>query len=71
MSRALAAIPATAPFSPEDVEALNRVVGPATAVQRAWLAGFFAGVEQSAGAARPPSAHAAEPLTIVYASEFR
>ena len=69
MSRALATIPATAPFSPEDVEMLNRVVGPATAVQRAWLAGFLAGVEQSAGAARPPSALAAEPLSIVFASE--
>ena len=41
MSRALA-IPTTAPFSAEDVEMLNRVVGPASAVQRAWLAGFFA-----------------------------
>ena len=69
MSRALATIPATAPFSPEDVDMLNRVVGPATAVQRAWLAGFLAGVEQSAGAARAPSAPAAEPLTIVFASE--
>ncbi|MGB7036920.1 MAG: flavodoxin domain-containing protein [Xanthobacteraceae bacterium] len=69
MSRALATIPTTAPFSPEDVEMLNRVVGPATPVQRAWLAGFLAGVEQSAGAARVPSTHAAEPLTIVYASE--
>ena len=52
MSRAVA-IPATAPFSEEDVELLNRVVGPASAVQRAWLAGFLAGVEQAAGAARP------------------
>ena len=75
MSRALATIPTNAPFSAEDVEMLNRVVGPATAVQRAWLAGFLAGVEQASGveqaanAARPPSAHAAEPLTIVFASE--
>ena len=58
MSRAVA-IPNTAPFSEEDVELLNRVVGPATAVQRAWLAGFLAGaeqaagVEQAAGGARP------------------
>ncbi|HXD46886.1 MAG TPA: flavodoxin domain-containing protein [Pseudolabrys sp.] len=65
-------IPKTAPFSEEDVDLLNRVVGPATAVQRAWLAGFLAGVEaansgEAVHAAAPP--RAAEPLTIVYASE--
>ena len=73
MSRAVATIPNTAPFSEEDVELLNRVVGPASAVQRAWLAGFLAGVEQAAGAARPrparPEPIGAEPLTIVFASE--
>ncbi len=74
MSRAVA-IPTTAPFSEEEVELLNRVVGPATAVQRAWLAGFLAGVEQAAGAeqvtgvTRATAGSAAEPLTIVYASE--
>ncbi len=70
MSRAIAAIPNTAPFSEEDVELLNRVIGPATAVQRAWLAGFLAGVEQAAGTAHPSTAaHSAEPLTIIFASE--
>ncbi len=69
MSRAVATIPNSAPFSEEDVELLNRVVGPATAVQRAWLAGFLAGVEQAAGAPRPATGAAAEPLTIVFASE--
>jgi len=47
------AIPKTAPFSAEDVDLLNRVVGPASPIQRAWLAGFLAGVEAvavSAGA---------------------
>ncbi len=74
MSRAVA-IPNTAPFSEKDVELLNRVVGPATAVQRAWLAGFLAGAEQAAGVeqaaagARPAAGSATEPLTIVYASE--
>jgi sulfite reductase (NADPH) flavoprotein alpha-component len=70
MSSAFAAIPKTAPFSEEDVELLNRVVAPASPVQRAWLAGFLAGVEHAAGgaqAAAPPTA--AEPLTIVFASE--
>jgi len=70
MSSAFAAIPKTAPFSEEDVELLNRVVAPASPVQRAWLAGFLAGVEHASGgaqAAAPPTA--AEPLTIVFASE--
>ncbi|HUI14963.1 MAG TPA: flavodoxin domain-containing protein [Xanthobacteraceae bacterium] len=66
---AVATIPKSAPFSEEDVELLNRVVGPATAVQRAWLAGFLAAVEQGAGAPRTSIAPDAEPLTIVYASE--
>ncbi len=73
MSSAFATIPKTAPFSEEDVALLNHVVGPASPVQRAWLAGFLAGVESVTGAAEAaePSAPArpAEPLTIVYASE--
>jgi sulfite reductase (NADPH) flavoprotein alpha-component len=72
------AIPKTAPFSEEDVDLLNRVVGPASPIQRAWLAGFLAGVESVAGnadvaglAVAQPAAPArpAEPLTIVFASE--
>ncbi len=66
-------IPKTAPFAEEEIDLLNRVVGPASANQRAWLAGFLAGFDAaSAGAAAPqPAALArpAEPLTIVYASE--
>jgi sulfite reductase (NADPH) flavoprotein alpha-component len=70
MSPNQAAIPKTAPFSEEDVDLLNRVVGPASPVQRAWLAGFLAGVESVSGAAQPaPAPQAAEPLTIVFASE--
>ncbi len=67
---AFATIPKTAPFSEEDVELLNRVVAPASPLQRAWLAGFLAGVESFSGEAQsaaPPKA--AEPLTIVFASE--
>jgi len=68
------ALPKTAPFSEEDVDLLNRVVGPASSLQRAWLAGFLAGVESASigeGEAAQPSAPArpAEPLTIVFASE--
>jgi sulfite reductase (NADPH) flavoprotein alpha-component len=68
-------IPMTAPFAEEEINLLNRVVGPASALQRAWLAGFLAGLAASTGTAAAgeaqPSAPArpAEPLTIVYASE--
>src|SRR5438128_1548095 len=71
----LSPIPKTAPFAEEEIELLNRVVGPASATQRAWLAGFLAGLEVSAAPsllAQPQPAAAAqpaEPLTIVYATE--
>src|SRR5262249_38214252 len=65
-------IPKTAPFADEEIDLLNRVVGTATPVQRAWLAGFLAGLDASGGT---PGVHPAapgrpaEPLTIVFASE--
>ncbi len=64
-------IPKAAPFTDEDIEALNRVVGTATPVQRAWLAGFLAGHDQAHPALQQPAAlpQAAEPLTILYATE--
>ena len=49
MSSIFATIPKTAPFSEEDVALLNQVVGPASPIQRAWLAGFLAGVESVQG----------------------
>lgn len=74
MSSIFATIPKTAPFSEEDVALLNQVVGPASPIQRAWLAGFLAGVESVQGGQAEvpqPSAPAkpAEPITIVFASE--
>ena len=45
-------IPKTAPFADDEIEILNRVVGPATPIQRAWLAGFLAGLDASVGATR-------------------
>jgi sulfite reductase (NADPH) flavoprotein alpha-component len=70
MSSSFATIPKTAPFAEEEIDLLNRVVGPANALQRAWLAGFLAGVESVTGQAQPAApARRAEPLTIVYASE--
>ncbi|HVX92366.1 MAG TPA: flavodoxin domain-containing protein, partial [Xanthobacteraceae bacterium] len=63
-------IPKTAPFAEEEIEILNRVVGAASPTQRAWLAGFLAGLDASARPAQPAAAaRAAEPLTIVFASE--
>ena len=67
-------IPKTAPFAEEEINILNRVVGSASPVQRAWLAGFLAGLDASqmgAVAAAEPLAPArpAEPINIVYASE--
>jgi len=66
-------IPKTAPFAEEQIDLLNRVVGAASPIQRAWLAGFLAGLDaqQGTGALPQPLAPArpAEPITIVYASE--
>ena len=52
-------IPQTAPFAEEEIEILNRVVGPASPTQRAWLAGFLAGVDAAANSPQP--APAAQP----------
>ncbi|HEY4143405.1 MAG TPA: flavodoxin domain-containing protein, partial [Pseudolabrys sp.] len=66
-------IPKTAPFHEEEIDLLNRVVGPASPIQRAWLAGFLAGIDAAndGSAAVEPAAppRAAEPINIVYASE--
>jgi sulfite reductase (NADPH) flavoprotein alpha-component len=64
-------IPKTAPFDDEEIALLNRVVGAATETQRAWLAGFLAGVEAVSGEPVEPVAPVvtAEPLTIIYATE--
>ena len=63
-------IPKTAPFGDDEIELLNRVVGPATPTQRAWLAGFLAGLDAAAAPSQPAAPPvAAEPLTILFASE--
>src|SRR5712692_8233402 len=65
-------IPTTAPFAEDEIEVLNRVVGPASATQRAWLAGFLAGLDATHAAPQPAAPpQAAEPLTILYATESR
>jgi sulfite reductase (NADPH) flavoprotein alpha-component len=66
----LSPIPETAPFGEEEIELLNRVVGTATATQRAWLSGFLSGLEVSTTPSQPSAPPTrAEPLTIVYATE--
>lgn len=71
---ATALLPLTAPFADAERAALDGVLGGATALQRAWLAGFLAGLDAGQGASvaapvalAPP--RAAQPLTIVYATE--
>jgi sulfite reductase (NADPH) flavoprotein alpha-component len=64
-------LPASAPFSADEIKALNSVVGRTSPLQRSWLAGFLAGVEASQGAVTAPVSIARPrvPLTIVYATE--
>jgi len=64
-------IPSSAPFEDDDIALLNKVVGAASETQRAWLSGFLAGLEASARSVPQPAAPplAAEPLSIVYATE--
>ena len=68
---ASALLPQTAPFGDDDRLSLDRVLSAASPIQRAWLAGFLAGVD--AGQTPLPRvdapARAAEPLTILFASE--
>ena len=45
----LIALPHTAPFAPEQIAALDQVIGASSAVQRAWLAGFLAGMDAADG----------------------
>lgn len=66
-----ALLPKTAPFAPEQIDALNTVVGSATPLQRSWLAGFLAGIEAAGGQTAQPAStpRAKVPLTLLYGSE--
>lgn len=69
-----ALLPRTAPFGDQERAHLDAALGAATPIQRAWLAGFLAGLDaagQPGAAAAVPAAppKAAEPLTILFASE--
>ncbi|QGY04445.1 sulfite reductase subunit alpha [Methylobacterium mesophilicum SR1.6/6] len=65
-------LPRTAPFGDGERASLDAVLGAASPTQRAWLAGFLAGLDAAGGQpaavpAAPPKA--AAPLTVIYASE--
>jgi sulfite reductase (NADPH) flavoprotein alpha-component len=67
-------LPKNAPFTAEDIDALNQLVQRATPLQRSWLSGFLAGLDaaqgQTAGVVSPAQApRARQPLTILYGSE--
>lgn len=65
-------LPKNAPFAPEEIDMLNKVVARTTPQQRSWLAGFFAGFEAAQGGHQAQAAPVAKPrvpLTVLYASE--
>lgn len=68
-------LPKNAPFTAEDIDALNRLVQRSTPLQRSWLSGFLAGLDAAqglSGAVAAPAAQAPrarQPLTILYGSE--
>ncbi len=66
------ALPLNAPFAPEQIAALDQVIGEASAVQRAWLAGFLAGLDAAEGKTAPAPVAETGPkpkLLILYATE--
>jgi sulfite reductase (NADPH) flavoprotein alpha-component len=64
-------LPKTAPFTSDQISALNGIMAVFTTEQRSWLSGFLAGYQagQMTGVAAPPAAQAKIPLTILYATE--
>lgn len=70
MSRTVT-LPNSAPFAPEQIAALDQVIGTASIVQRAWLSGFLAGLDAAEGKAQaPPAPPADKPkLLVLYATE--
>jgi sulfite reductase (NADPH) flavoprotein alpha-component len=64
-------LPKSAPFTSDQITALNGIMAAFTMEQRSWLSGFLAGYQagQVTGVAAPPAAQAKIPLTILYATE--
>jgi sulfite reductase (NADPH) flavoprotein alpha-component len=72
MMSKLTTLPQTAPFAPEQIAALDQVIGAASVVQRAWLSGFLAGLDAADGkpAVAPATAPEQKPkLLVLYATE--
>ncbi|MDE8348670.1 MAG: flavodoxin domain-containing protein [Acidocella sp.] len=67
----LTTVPNSAPFAPEQIQALNNVIGNVSLVQRAWLSGFLAGLDAAEAKPAIPAAPPTEKLklTILYATE--
>lgn len=66
-----ALLPKSAPFSRDQIEALNTLVAGTSALQRSWLSGFLAGLDAAQVSAPHPAAPARpkEKLLLLYASE--
>jgi sulfite reductase (NADPH) flavoprotein alpha-component len=67
----LITLPNSAPFAPDQISALDQVIGSASAVQRAWLSGFLAGLDAAEGKVAVPLAPPADKpkLLVLYATE--
>jgi sulfite reductase (NADPH) flavoprotein alpha-component len=63
-------LPKSAPFDDDAISGLNRILTQSSQTQRAWLAGYLAGLDAAnANPVAAPIARAAEPLAILYATE--
>ena len=64
-----ARLPTNAPFPPDAIAALNRVIEQTSPTQRSWLSGFLAGVEAATSPVAAPVSVARPALTILFATE--
>jgi len=64
-----ARLPTNAPFPPDAIAVLNRVIEQTSPTQRSWLAGFLAGYEAAGTPVAAPAAVARPALTILFATE--
>ena len=63
-------LPQSAPFAPEQIVALEQVIGTASVVQRAWLSGFLAGLDAAEQKTAPAAPPVDKPkLLVLYATE--
>ena len=66
----MTALPANAPFPPDAIAALNRVMSTTSPTQRSWLSGFLAGIEAASAAPAVVAAPVVRPaLTVLFATE--